>query len=321
MPLNEQQQMQIAVAMRATQARRSWIRRGARRACANSWRFPSISPRCSRFLKARHSQQPGGSAATLRAVHETEASHAEALRAVAQGFQQDYLEGLAVFATRAANTAIADSNARRSIFETENLLADNGQITIKPQPDAVLDVLVSDHVLMRAGDTPGYLFQHQQFQEWYASHSVERRIIAEVADPERREALKAEVFNLPTWEEAILFAVERLARGDAHQRAACGKAIVAAFEVDPILAAEMIFRANGRSVVADQCDHSRTRGALARAGKSGSRLPVHAHFGRSEFFNTVWPLITDENEQISLNALRNCRRFRPSILGRTPRKE
>ena len=38
--------------------------------------------------------------------------------------------------------------------------------------------------------------------------------------------------------------------------------------------------------------------------------------GRAEFFDAVWPLITDENEQISLKALRNCKRFRPSILGK-----
>ena len=54
--------------------------------------------------------------------------------------------------------------------------------------------------------------------------------------------LKAEVFNQPAWEEAILFACERLARGDQKQQEACGAAILAAFEVDPILAAEMIFR-------------------------------------------------------------------------------
>ena len=31
---------------------------------------------------------------------------------------------------------------------------------------------------MRAGDPAGYSFQHQQFQEWYASHFVERLILA-----------------------------------------------------------------------------------------------------------------------------------------------
>ena len=34
-----------------------------------------------------------------------------------------------------------------------------------------------------------------------------------------------------------------MARGDQRQQQACGVAILAAFEVDPILAAEMIFRA------------------------------------------------------------------------------
>ena len=36
------------------------------------------------------------------------------------------------------------------------LLTDNGQIAIKPEPNAVLDVLTNNHVLMRAGDAPGY---------------------------------------------------------------------------------------------------------------------------------------------------------------------
>lgn len=249
------------------------------------------------------------------AAHEKEASHAEALHAVVHGFQQHYLDGLAVSATRSGNTAIADSDARRSIFETERLLADSGQITIKPQPDAVLNVLVSNHVLTRAGDTPGYSFQHQQFQEWYASHSVERRIIAEAADPKGRETLKAEVFNLPAWEEPILFAVERLARGDESQRAACGKAIVAAFEVDPIFAAEMIFRSTEEvwSQVAATIQGLVARWHAPETVDRAFRFMLTS--GRPEFLDTVWPLITHENKQIRLKALHNCRRFRPSILG------
>ena len=86
--------------------------------------------------------------------------------------------------------------------------------------------------------------------------------------PERARELKAEVFNLPAWEEAILFAVERMARGDERPAAAaCGKAILAAFEVDPILAAEMIFRATDEVWAQIADDHSEARGALARARK------------------------------------------------------
>ena len=317
LPLNEKQQMEIAVAMRGEAGARivdqAWRTSGVRELVTIPLYLTAL------LSLPEDAPFPTTKEAVLRhfvAAHENEASRAEALRAGAQGFQLDYLDGLSVLATRTANTAIADSNARRSIVETENLLADTGQITIKSQPDAVLDVLVSNHVLMRAGDTPGYSFQHQQFQEWYASHSVERRIIAEVSDLQRREKLKAEIFNLPIWEEAILFAVERLARGDTQQHDVCGKAIVAAFEVDPILAAEMIFRSTEE--VWTQIAAS-IQGRVSRwhaPGKVDRALRFMLISGRPEFLDSVWPLITDENDQISLKALRYCRRFRPSILGK-----
>ncbi len=316
LPLGEAQQMQIAVAMRGSVGAKfvdqAWRTAGVRELVTIPLYLTAL------LSLPENAPFPTTKEEVLRhfvAVHEKEASHAEALYAVAQGFQQNYLGDLAVFATRTANTAITDSNARRTIFNTENLLADAGQITIKPQPDAVLNVLVSNHVLMRAGDTPGYSFQHQQFQEWYGSHWVERRIISEVEDPNRRETLKTEVFNLPVWEEPILFAVERLARGDVDQRTACGKAIVAAFEVDPILAAEMIFRSTEQvwSQIATTIKELVAR--WHAPGKVDRAVRFMLTSGRSEFLDGVWPLITNENDQISLKALRNCRRFRPSILG------
>src|SRR3546814_14891873 len=88
-----------------------------------------------------------------------------------------------------------------------------------------------------------YSFQHQQFQEWYASHYIERLMLQAVSDPTASEKLKVDVLDQRPWEEAILFAVERSARGDAIYKAACSAAIRAAFEVDPVLAGEMIFRA------------------------------------------------------------------------------
>lgn len=316
LPLNEDQQIQIAVAMRGD---------AGAKIVDQAWRTTGLRELVTvpLYLTALLSLPEGAPFPTTKEevlrhfvfAHEKEASRAEALHAAVHGFEQDYLDGLAVFATRTANTSITDTNARRSIFETETLLVDRGQITIKPQPEAVLDVLVSNHVLMRAGDRPGYSFQHQQFQEWYASHSVERRIIAEVANAKTREALKAEVFNLPAWEEAILFAVERLARGDLHQRVACGKAIIVAFEVDPLLAAEMIFRST-EDVWAQIA--ATIQGFLQRwhtPGKVDRAFRFMLTSGRPEFIGAVWPLLSDENEQISLTALRNCRRFRPSILG------
>ena len=77
-----------------------------------------------------------------------------------------FLSDLAVTATRAANTSITDTNARRSISQTDDFLVADGQLTIKPQPSDVLDALASHHLLVRTGEPLRYRFQHQQFQEW-----------------------------------------------------------------------------------------------------------------------------------------------------------
>ncbi|PUB82947.1 MAG: hypothetical protein DBP02_13330 [gamma proteobacterium symbiont of Ctena orbiculata] len=317
MPLNEEQQMQIAVEIRGEEGVKT---------LDQAWRTAGVRELVTipLYLTALLSFPadvvfPTTKEEVLRhfvASHEKDASHVEALQSVSLGFQQDFLIDLAEFTTRAENTSITDYNARKTIFLTEKRLAENGQITIKPQPNAVLNVLISHHVLMRVGDTTGISFQHQQFQEWYASHLVEQRIINEITDPNRRETLKAEVFNIPAWEEAILFAVDRLARGDAHQRTMCGNAIVAMFEVDPILAAEMIYRATEE--VWKQIAETILRYVeyWHKPEKVDRAFRFMLTSGRSEFIDTVWPHITNQNEQISLKALRSCRQFRPSILGK-----
>jgi hypothetical protein len=249
------------------------------------------------------------------AVHEEDNQRAEALAQVTHGLHQQFLEDLAATATRAANTTIAGTVARRSVFKTDYALVAEGQMTEKPQPNAVLEALVSHHVLMCAGDPAGYSFQHQQFQEWYASHFVERLMLASVGDDALREALKADVLNQPAWEEAILFACERLARGSQQQQEACGAAILAAFAVDPILASEMIYRSTDAvwarigTTIRGLVGRWHTRGKVDRA------LCFMISSGRPEFLDQVWPLITHEDDQVHLAALRAGRRFRPSLLG------
>lgn len=245
LPLDDKQQMEIARMMRGE---------AGAKLVDQAWRTAGVRSLVTipLYLTALLSLPEGEPFPTTKeevlrrfvAAQEQEPRRAAALNAAPGGFQQNYLDGLAVSATAAANTSITDGNARRSISSTTRILVEDGQLTIViAQPDAVLDTLVSNHVLMRSGDVPGYSFQHQQFQEWYASHHVEELMLQTVGDTAARDRLKAEVFDRRQWEEAIFFAVERTARGDAAQKAACSAAILAAFEVDPILAAEMIDRA------------------------------------------------------------------------------
>jgi len=80
-----------------------------------------------------------------------------------------------------------------------------------------------------------------------------------------RDRLKADILDQRPWEEAVLFAVERLARSGEPQQQACGAAILAAFEVDPMLAAEMIFRSTDAVLGADQHRDTAPCEEMARA--------------------------------------------------------
>ena len=182
LPLNEAQQLEIATAMRGDAGARivdqAWRTGGVRELVTIPLYLTALLglPEAAPFPTTKEE--------VLRrfvAAHEEDARRAETLGEIAEGFQREFLDGLAEVARSTANTAVNDSNARKSISDTENRLVATGQITIMPQPNAVLEVLVSHHVLMRAGDPPGYSFQHQQFQEWYASHSVERLMLTQAS--------------------------------------------------------------------------------------------------------------------------------------------
>lgn len=317
LPLNEAQQMEIATSVKGEEGEKIVDR---------AWRTPHVRQLITTplYLTALLSLPEGAEFPTTKeeilrgfvAAHEGNHANAEALQAVVEGFQLQYLEGLAVFGARNAQPSIPDSQARRSISETSAVLVNDGQIATRPGPADVLGVLVNHHVLMRLGDTAGFSFQHHQFQEWYASHHVERRMLEAAGDAKARESLKSEIFDAPSWEESIYFAVERVARGDKQQQDACANAIFAALEVDPILAAEMIFRSTEEiwnqvgTVAQDFALRWHTPGKVDRA------VRFMLTSGRPEFFDAIWPLISHEDNQISLRALRNCPRFRVSVMGK-----
>lgn len=250
-------------------------------------------------------------------AHEAVPEHAEALRAALAGLHDRYLCDLAVRSTSAFAVALSEVDARRSISDTGRLLMAEGQVTTLPQPHDALEALISNHVLLRLGDTPGYSFQHQQFQEWYASHMVQDRMRLAFEDPVELKALQTQIFDKPVWEEATLFAVERLARStDELQKTVCARSVLAALEVDPLLAAEMIYRSSDEiwALVADDVQR------FVRVWHFPSTVDRALRFmltsGRPEFLAVIWPLVTHEGEQNSLRALRNCRQLRRSLFGK-----
>lgn len=314
-PLNDQQQLLIAEALRGEDGAELLDR---------AWRTPHVRDLVAipLYLDALMRLPPGSSFPETReavlssfvGAHEAKADHLAKLHALLGPFHRNYLEGLALAANRAATPSLDDAVARRAVAATAAALVDDGQIAVRPEFAGAIAVLIDHHVLVRAGN--GVAFQHQQFQEWFASHAVEQRMMAAASDETSRKFLQQSMLDWPVWEEAIIFAIERMARGKTAAQDAAAEAILSAFVVDPLLAAEMVYRATDQvwaKIAGTVIDWVRL---WHRPGTSDRALRFMLNTGRSEFIELVWPLITDANDQVSLKALRNCRRFDIRLLGK-----
>jgi hypothetical protein len=246
--------------------------------------------------------------------HERAGDHAEALQTTLFGCHSEILTALASHLNATGSTAVTESDARRIVTIAVAQLRREGQMAGQPEPLTVLEVLTSHHTLMRSG-TGAIAFQHQQFQEWFGSRAVAELMRASAkGDASARVRLRSAVFDQPAWEESIFFAVERMSR-ERDGAAVVADAVHLALPIDPMLAAEMIYRASGavweivKAHIIAFVDRWHRPGTVDRA----VRFMIMT--GQPEFESRVWPLASNANSQIQLPTLRSAPRFRPSVLG------
>ena len=314
--LNENQQMEIA---------RKFPGGSKESVLDRAWRTPGIRELISiplylnALLDSTHDGSfPKTKEEVLRefvARHEAAPDKAEILRKNLFGSHIEMLIGLAVAATKLDNVTIADETARRAVSQVGERLKSGGQLSTCPQPSTILDILVNTHALLRS-ETGSVSFQHQQFQEWYASFEVEGLMLkAAQKDAGAFRILREEILNWLGWEESILFACERLSRKDAVGVQAVGSAILLTLGIDPMLAAEMIYRSD-ETVWTQIKDHVI---AFAirwhKTGRVDRGLRFMMTTGRPDFALQVWPFVATLDNQVYLNTLRKPNRFRPSVLG------
>ena len=316
--LSDDQQMELANATRGQEGidlvDRAWRTTGLRD-------LVSIPLYLNTLLTLPHGAAfPETKEAVLRMfVQHNEASpeKIERLNRDTLGQHEVVLTGLAVEANRSANTVISDSNANRTVTSIMRRLADDGQIGAPPQPRVVVDGLVNAHLLVRSSGVGGAVsFQHQLFQEWYAAADVERLMLRTAAgSPDARKELRENVLNWTSWEESILFACDRLSRAGPEGVAAVALAIELALGIDPLLAANMIYRSSdavwqsARERVMRFIERWHTCGSIDRA----ARFMVTA--GKPEFAELVWPLASSTDDQVQFGFFRAADRFRPDVLG------
>jgi len=315
--LSEEQQLEIARAIRAKDGEALVDR---------AWRTPGVRELISipLYLNALLTSAPSGAMPTTKeevlrlfvTEHESSPGKADMLGRELLGFHRYILVALAVEATRATHTTIGDYKARAVISQAGDRLVAEGQISTRLEPTNVIDVLVSHHMLIRFAANSGVSFQHQQFQEWHASFEVERLMRASAeGDVEADKMLAFDVLDMPAWEESILFTCDRLSRADRAGARAVAAAVLRTLSIDPMLAAEMIYRSAPEvwDLVKRKVDgfvgHWHKPGTVDRA----VRFMITT--GRAEFASQIWPLVTDPDMQVHLKALRAAHRFRPSVLG------
>lgn len=238
------------------------------------------------------------------------------LRRVLDRFHRCYLAALAVAGVTSGQSGIDIAPARRLVAGVADGLIAERQIAQAPAPNAVLDVLIDQHVLVREGrgETSLLRFPHQQLQEWFASFEVERVLLASIAgDATAWDRLRVDIIDREAWEEPILFACQRLAHGSATETVA--RLIHETLTIDPILAAAIIHETTEavwalvRAAVLDLIERWHVPGRIDRA----VRFMVTS--GRPEFAEEMWRLLTHGDRNTYLEATRAGRRFRPSVLG------
>jgi hypothetical protein len=248
--------------------------------------------------------------------HERASDHAEALQAALFGCHAEILTALAVHLNDTGSTTMTEADARRIVTMAVAQLREKGQISGRPEPLTILEVLTSHHTLMRPSAGNGAIaFQHQQFQEWYASHEVAELMRASAnGDDNARVRLRAAVFDQPGWEESIFFAVERVSR-EYDGAAVTAHAVRLALPIDPMLVAEMIYRASPSVWVIVKADIIAFVDRWHRPGTVDRAVRFMIMTGRPEFESRIWPLASSADLQVQLPTLHTAPRFRPSVLG------
>ena len=276
------------------------------------------------YLSVLMKQAPGAKLPTtkdemLRAFvhkHETHPDHAPRLHTELHELHPRFLKALACAAMESRSTALSAEAARRTVADEQNVLIAERQLGAPIAPAHVLDVLARAHLVTRhEGDSVG--FHHHQFLEWYASHWVEKLMLDSFSGSIAvHKVLRERVLDVPDWEEAVLFACERLSRRDREGADAVAASIVHTFGIDPVFAAEMIYRSSDDTWMILSAQAQTFARDWLRKAPRGRATDFMVATGKAEFAEDLWPLVANPDDDRSCFAvLRAGPRFRPSVLG------
>ncbi len=259
-------------------------------------------------------------------LQEERDEHRNALRAAPIfGRHMDYLKALATEMTRRGAVTLPEVDARAIATAVARGLVDCGQIELVRAP-AILSTLTAHHVLERV-DYPqtAFQFEHQQFQEHYASLDVRARLL-DLRDDDR-EAIgrfTADYVNDPAWAEPLRIIAEACAEqtgsGETDKRntRAGGKLVEMALALDPVFAGEL-GRLCGAAVWNEVRAAVGERLRCVYAIRDGSyrlyALAAMLATGADDFGDIIVPLLSGQDQQARLHMYRLWPYMQVSSLG------
>ena len=265
--------------------------------------------------------------AVVRLAVESDEHRDHLVRSPLLGKSRDYLADLAVQMTKSGTVTMEETSARSVVSSVSRKLQAEGQIATLPEPAEILSVLCAHHVLERLEyPSTAFRFQHQQFQAWYVS-IVLRKYLLELVDNNNQEINRnfmREYINIPLWEESLRMIAEAIGdlnadSSDVSRMIKTGKMLVEfALDVDPIFSAELA-RLCGNAVWLEVKDKvgQRLRSWYQAEDDSHKRCALAGMLasGSEDFKDILFPLLTNDDQQVRLRAYRSFREFHVSSLG------
>lgn len=242
----------------------------------------------------------------------------EQLRAFFAETHRDYLISIAAHLTSQGTTQGSLSELRPVVLARARALSDTGQLSVLPILADVLENLSSHTNLCRSMDEADsvYRFQHHQFQEWFASHVAEDAILNAYDTKGAPPSSAAREFaDRVLWEEAVLFAIERLSCGDERQRGAAARFVCETVGVDPEFSGQMIARVSEEVWGLVQGPISRFIEDWRAHGHLVDVISFILLTGRPEFEEVVWEYLSKFDEKHHDVRFSWDRRFDPRVLG------
>jgi hypothetical protein len=245
-----------------------------------------------------------------------------------QGHADRYLTHLAATMMERGELLTFVADARAAVNSASSALQAENQITAQPDADTVLHTLTARHVLEQI-DHPsvGYRFQHQQFQEFYASRFHSKALIGLPSGQENAPAdvtFAASYINRPMWEEALRMVAEELSSTAEieHTKPTAlvegARMIRMTLRVDPILAADLARLAGAQiwgEVRSEISDVLRRWYSIDDAHHRQLALAAMMATGSDDFVDVIEPLLTNADREVRVSTYEAGDSFFPTSLG------